>query len=79
MLKFGDYQYNWADVTLEVYNIAQCSDFAPGKAVFNKLTMLDKQGQTLTPTWTMTPTSECGGSIVQTSPTSMYIQHTNNE
>jgi len=72
----GDYQYNWADVTLEVYTISQCGDFAPGKAYFNKLVMTDNVGQVLTPSWTMTPTSECGGQIVQTSPTSIYIQHT---
>jgi len=73
----GDYQYNWADVTLEVYSISSCQDFAPGKAFFNQLSMLDNVGQRLSPQWTMTPTSECGGTIQQVSgsPTSIYIQH----
>jgi len=74
----GDYQYNWADVTLEVYTISDCQDFAPGKAYFNKLRMTDSQGQVLTPQWQFTPTTECGGVIDQVSPTSVYIEHTNN-
>jgi len=74
----GDYQYNWADVTLEVYSISSCQDFAPGKAYFNKLVMLDNQGQQLNPSWTMTPTSECGGQIQQVSSSSIYIQHSPN-
>jgi len=71
----GDYQYNWADVTLEVYQISDCQDFAPGKAYFNKLVMKDSQGQVLSPDWEFTPQSECGGEIDQVSPTSIYIQH----
>jgi len=72
----GDYNYNWADVTLEVYNVVDCTDFAPNKAVFNALTLKDAQGDLLTPQWTFTGPTSCGGSIAQTSPTSVYIQHT---
>jgi len=71
----GSYQYNWADVTLETYGVQQCSDYATGKAYFQKLTLLDQQGQTLKPSWTFTPPTECGGSITQDTSTSMYIQH----
>jgi len=72
----GDYNYNWADVTLEVYNVNTCEDFAPGKATFNDLVLKDAQGDTLTPQWTFTGPTSCAGSIAQTSPTSVYIQHT---
>jgi len=74
----GDYQYNWADVTLEVYNVGQCGHFAPGKAWFTNLVLKDKQGDTLTPRWQWTGATACGGTIVQTSPTQIYIQHTPN-
>jgi hypothetical protein len=72
----GDYNYNWADVTLEVYNVDSCSDFAPDKAYFNQLTLKDVQGDLLTPQWTFTGPTDCGGSIVQVSSTSVYIEHT---
>jgi len=72
----GDYNYNWADVTLEVYEVTKCTDFAPNPAYFNQLTLTDEQGQTLTPEWTFTGPTSCKGSIVQETPTSIYIQHT---
>jgi len=71
----GDYQYNWADVTLEVYQISTCTQFAPGRAYFNKLVLKDQQGATLSPRWTFTPQTSCGGSITQASPSSIYILH----
>lgn len=73
----GDYIYNWADVTLEVYSVSDCSQFAPGRASFNDLVLKDKQGQTLNPNWQFTGATVCGGTIRQTSSTSIYIQHTN--
>jgi len=79
MAQVGDYQYNWADVTLEVYGIQGCQDYAPGKAYFTRLNLKDSQGQVLTPSWTFTPPSECGGSISQLTSTSMVIQHSNNK
>jgi len=71
----GDYNYNWADVTLEVYTISSCNDFATGRAVFNQLVLKDAQGQTLNPQWQFTGQTQCNGVIQQTSPTSIYIQH----
>jgi hypothetical protein len=71
----GDYNYNWADVTLEVYNVVSCSDFATGQAVFSQLVLTDSQKQTITPSWTFTGATSCTGKIVQTSPSSIYIQH----
>jgi hypothetical protein len=72
----GDYNYNWADVTLEVYNVDSCDDFAPNKANFNELTLKDAKGDKLTPKWTFTKATSCGGKIAQASDTSIYIEHT---
>jgi len=77
MAQVGDYQYNWADVTLEVYSIRGCQDYAPGKALFSNMVLKDQQGQSLTPSWQLTPPTECGGSITEVSPSTIYIQHSN--
>jgi hypothetical protein len=72
----GDYIYNWADITLEVYHINNCPDFARGKMTFNSLVLTDAQGQTLNPNWAGTGTTLCGGSISSNGPGSYVIQHT---
>jgi len=71
----GDYIYNWADITLEVYYVNQCEDFAKGKAYFNDLKMTDAQGQQLSPQWKPTGTTFCSGSIAPGSSNSYYIEH----
>jgi hypothetical protein len=71
----GDYVYNWADVTLEVYQLDICAQFAGGRAYFNKLVLKDKQGDTLNPTWQFTGATSCNGAITQASPSSIYISH----
>jgi len=72
----GDYIYNWADITLEVYYIDTCPDFAKGKAYFNALVLKDAQGQTLNPAWQKdSGATLCGGSIAAQSANSYYIQH----
>jgi hypothetical protein len=72
----GDYIYNWADITLEVYTVNTCGDFAKGKAYFNDLSMQDSQGQTLSPNWQPTGATLCGGSIASAGANSYYIEHT---
>jgi len=73
----GDYIYNWADVTLEVYYINDCTDLAKGKAYFNALVLTDAQGQALNPKWQKySGATLCGGSIVAASANSYYIEHT---
>jgi len=71
----GSYIYNWADVTLEVYNIAQCTDFATGPMTFSALAMTDSKGQTLTPQWQLTAATSCSGRIVKSGASALYIQH----
>jgi hypothetical protein len=72
----GDYIYNWADITLEVYNVNGCTDLAKGKAYFNDLNLQDSQGQTLNPAWKPTGPTLCGGSIASNGANSYYIEHT---
>jgi len=71
----GDYQYNWADVTLEVYNLNDCSMFANGAAFFNLLNLRDSQGTTLNPQWQFTGPTVCSGVIQQRSGNSVVISH----
>jgi len=73
----GDYIYNWADVTLEVYYVNTCNQFAKGAAAFNDLTITDNQGQVLTPQWQNDSGSTiCGGSITPSGSNGYTIQHT---
>jgi len=73
----GDYNYNWADVTLETYSVAGCSQFGPGRAYFNNLLLKDSQGATLNPGWQFTGATERGGRIVQSGANQIFIEHTN--
>jgi len=72
----GDYIYNWADITLEVYYVNTCQDFPKGKASFNSLVIEDAQGQNIAPNWNPTGTTLCGGSITSAGAGSYVIQHT---
>jgi hypothetical protein len=71
----GDYIYNWADITLEVYKVNTCQDFARGKMIFSSLDLVDSQGQQLTPQWKPTGATLCGGSIQSSGSNSYYIEH----
>jgi hypothetical protein len=71
----GGYNYNWADVTLEVYNVVNCNQFAVGPMTFSGLTLKDQQQQTLTPSWTITGTTDCNGKEVQVNATAITITH----
>ena len=56
--------FNWADVTLEVYGIQSCPMFSPGEMAFERPTLWDTSYRPLTPQWTLSPRSPCGGSII---------------
>jgi hypothetical protein len=75
--KVGGYLYNWADVTLEVYNTVLCSEYAVGPMTFSELNIRDSFGDDITSgaQWTLTGPSTCTGSIVQTGPESFVVQH----
>jgi len=71
----GDYNYNWADVTQEVYNVDSCQEFATGPITFASLTITDSAKNVITPSWSITGTTDCNGHEVETTATTMTIQH----
>jgi len=72
----GDYIYNWADITLEVYYVNTCPDLAVGKALFNSLVLTDSKGDRINPTWNkITGATLCGGSIAPSGADAYYITH----
>jgi len=71
----GTYLYDWADVTLEVYGVSDCPQFAQGPMTFSKLVLTDAQGQTLNPGWSFTGATQCSGAIKQTDSTTITITH----
>jgi len=73
--QIGDYNYDWVDVTLEVYNVGQCSQFASGPSNFDNLAIDDDSHRPISSFgWQPSVNSGCGGSVVQQSDTSIYIQ-----
>jgi len=72
----GDYLYDWADVTQEVYNVNSCTQFATGPMTFTALTLMDSQMQVLNPSWTFTGTTDCSGKETQINSTAIQIVHT---
>jgi len=72
----GDYIYNWADVTLEVYGVNNCPDLAKGQACFNDLVLTDSRGDKIDPSWKdYSGTTLCGGTIKPNGGDSYVIQH----
>jgi len=60
--KVGDYAYNWADVTLEVYGVQSCDELASGTATFSNMALAGKDGLS-PPVWKFTAPTTCGGVI----------------
>lgn len=73
------YTYNWADVTLEVYNLTSCSMHSPGKVQFENLDLYGSSGNKLTPSWTGASTSSCGGRFEVQDYRTMSIQHSTSD
>jgi len=71
----GDYNYDWADVTQEVYNVYNCQQFATGAMTFASLTMKDSAQAVLTPKWTITGITDCNGHETQVDGTTITIAH----
>jgi len=46
--------FNWADATLEVYNIEDCGSYASGTMTFKDMKMVGVSGAVLTPDWAVT-------------------------
>jgi len=73
----GTYLYDWADVTLEVYGVSDCTQFAKGPMTFSKMVLKDAQGDTLNPQWSFTGQTKCSGAINQTHATTVTITPAN--
>jgi len=71
----GDMLYNWADVTLEVYNVNNCQQFANGMFTAAKLALYDNLNQRLTPQWTYTSPTSCSGTIQSAGANTITIKH----
>jgi len=71
----GSFQYNWADVTLEVYSISSCAQHSPGKVTFENLEISDAAGSKLTPEWTGATRTSCGGVMTVEDAATISIQH----
>ena len=68
---------NWADVTLEVYDIQSCGMFPSSRMAFRDVTLWDVDFGELKPQWSLSPASPCGGSITidpEEHPT-VHIEH----
>ena len=65
--------FNWADVTLEAYNVQSCDQFAAGPMVFDDLKLWDTKLRPIEPqqeptpagdnAWLLTSAKPCGGTI----------------
>ena len=71
----GGYNYNYADVTLEVYNLTSCDQMSTGSVAFTDLELLTSGGNRWTPsTWYPSGfPSSCDISLTFQSPTAMTI------
>lgn len=69
--------FNWADITLEVYAVATCDHFAQGPMWFNKTTLRDLDGVDMVPNWQFTSKKPCKGVIetVDANKKDFYVQH----
>jgi len=71
----GTYLYDWSDVTLEVYGVSTCGQFAKGPMQFTNLSLLGPTNNELAPSWTLTGATGCTGSIKYDGKVSFNINH----
>jgi hypothetical protein len=67
--------YNWADVTLEIYGIHQCNQFADGPMLFDEIALWDTEMKAIAPEWLLTTTKPCKGEIKLLHNGSFTVQH----
>jgi len=70
-------EFNWVDVTLEIYTLDSCGQFAVGPTVFSNLALTLDDGSSPTPDWKFTGPTECSGSITAQNAFHIEIQHSN--
>ena len=68
--------FDWMDVTLETYNIEQCSQFAQGPMTFSNMKAWDTTGNAFDMQWAAaTGTTMCQGTISVESSSEVTITH----
>jgi hypothetical protein len=73
--RVGSYNYIWADVTLEVYSVNQCSQYSDGTFHFTEMELTAADGQVLTPEWTQPSATECQGKLAIHDAKTIDISH----
>mmetsp|Transcript_82231 Transcript_82231/g.167499 ORF Transcript_82231/g.167499 Transcript_82231/m.167499 type:complete len:306 (-) Transcript_82231:71-988(-) len=70
--------FDWMDVTLEVYNINGCTDFAQGPMTFSGMKATDTTGAPMNMQWkAATGQTQCNGKITVDGSSEVVIQHGN--
>jgi len=67
--------FNWADVTLETYNVRACTEFPVGPMTFSSMVLELIDGTQPAPAWAPSGATECNGAMTVTSPSQISIQH----
>lgn len=70
--------FNWADITQEVYSVESCQDFAVGPMEFRDVSLWDTHFEEMSPDWLLTRNKPCEGKIVQNGK-SFTVMHDNSE
>ena len=75
---FEERHFNWADVTMEIYNTPNCSYLARGAFSFLNLTLWDSNYNLVSPSsvnWNTTPARPCGGTTLVKNSQNIQIIH----
>jgi len=71
----GPYNYVWADVTLEIYSISDCTQYSKGKVHFTDMVLTGSGGDVVHPSWTQPAGTECQGKVDILDEKSIDIYH----
>merc|ERR1712014_62207 len=73
--RVGSYRYTWAVATFEDYGVSQCSQLPQKAVIFDTITLKDKDGSQVTPSWDLSGPTMCNGQTLSPSPDVVSIQH----
>lgn len=73
----GDFVFNYADVTLEVYNVSSCDELAMGPVPFSHLSLsLTDGSKWVPPMWYTNGQPGCKGGVKVQNSTNILIEYT---
>jgi len=68
--------FNWADITLEVYDLTSCDLFATGPMTFGEIKVWDTTMRPIkTDKWLLTSTKPCKGTVTQVDAQTITVEH----